>query len=310
MFYYLLGHNLIPSNGLLVKRVFKELYPNVKSSEKYVYTLEEQIHHKIAFIRQYIDPRKKIILIGHSLGSYITLQMLKRMENTDNIKQVILLFPVFERTMETTSGKFWVPMTQLLQTPAVKTTKLVEMLPQSVKKSLIDFIAHQRKFSSSSKASLVTGVSSLVTPNGLRNMSQIARDLAKIGSIGELENVINEHKNKMTFYYGANDQWTPLKFYIEMKQRFPDVDIRLDDKTIGHAFVLHSSAELAPVVSGIIREKRMHDDIETGSIQDHRAYIYTFALKRSGSYKSGKKTLDHNRIRSVSLRRSSMLHKV
>uniref|UniRef100_A0A7M5VE20 Lipid droplet-associated hydrolase n=2 Tax=Clytia hemisphaerica TaxID=252671 RepID=A0A7M5VE20_9CNID len=283
------GHNLIPSKSSLVRRVYKELNPNIKSSDKHVFTLEEQIEHKLAFIRQYIDPNKKIILIAHSLGSYITLKMLERLdsEEADRVKQIILLFPVFERTMETQSGRKWVPLTQFLQRPVIRTTKLVELLPQTVKKSLIDFIAHQRRFSNDSKKSLSNGIDSLVTPNGLRNMSQIAKDLSKIGRIGDLENVIETFSERLTFYYGASDLWTPLSFYEEMKTRFPDIDIRLDGKGIDHAFVLSHSTLVAPIVGEILQEKIMMDQIaESGSIDSYRDYFFNFGFKRSQMYKS------------------------
>jgi len=282
---------LIPSKSLLVNRVYKEINPKVKSSDKHVFTLEEQITHKLAFIRQHIDPKKKIIIVAHSLGCYITLKMLDRLqrEEESRVKQVVFLFPVFERTMETKSGRKWVPLTQFLHKPVIKTTKLVEMLPPSVKRSLVDCIASRRRFSITSKRSLSNGVDSLVTTNGLRNMSQIARDLSKIGSLGDLEGVIRHFRDKLTFYYGASDLWTPLSFYQEMKQRFPDVDIRLDGKGIGHAFVLNHSNKVAPIVSEIIREKVMIDEIaETGSIDSYRGYFFNFSFKRSHSYKSGK----------------------
>ena len=282
---------MIPSKSLLVKRVYKEINPKVKSSDKHVFTLEEQITHKLAFIRQHIDPKKKIIIVAHSLGSYITLKMLDRLqrEEESRIKQVVFLFPVFERTMETKSGRKWVALTQFLQKPVIKTTKLVEMLPPSVKRSLVDCIASRRRFSIDSKRSLSNGVDSLVTPNGLQNMSQIARDLSKIGSLsGDLEDVIHHFHDKLTFYYGASDLWTPLSFYQEMKQRFPDVDIRLDGKGIGHAFVLNHSVQVAPIVSEIIQEKLMIEDvIETGSVDSYRDYFYNFSFNRSKSYKSG-----------------------
>ena len=280
---------MIPSKSSLVRRVYKELNPNIKSSDKHVFTLEEQIEHKLAFIRQYIDPNKKIILVAHSLGSYITLKMLERLdpEEAERIRQIILLFPVFERTMETQSGRKWVPLTQFLQRPVIRTTKLVELLPQSVKKSLIDFIAHQRRFSNDSKKSLSNGIDSLVTPNGLRNMSQIAKDLSKIGRIGDLENVIEIFSDRLTFYYGASDLWTPLSFYEEMKTRFPDIDIRLDGKGIDHAFVLNHSTLVAPIVGEILQEKMMMDQIaESGSIDSYRDYFFNFGFKRSQMYKS------------------------
>ena len=269
--------------------MYKELNPGVKQSDKHVFTLDEQIEHKIAFIREYIDPSKKIIVIAHSLGSYVALKMMQRLQDaeTKRIKQLLLLFPVFERTMETQSGRKWVPITQLLENTVVRTTKLIERLPPNVKNHLVQFIASKRKFSETSKKSLTTGVASLVTPNGLRNMSQIARDLSKIGHCENLENSINQFGAKLTFYYGASDLWTPLSFYRDMKTRFPDIDIRLDEEGICHAFVLNHSTFMAPIVSRMIRNKSIMDQIsESGSLDSYREMFYNFGFKRSQLYKS------------------------
>ena len=269
--------------------MYKELNPGVKRSDKHVFTLEEQIDHKLAFIREHVDPKKKIIILAHSLGSYVTLKMMEKLhaDETKRIKQIVLLFPVFERTMETQSGRKWVPITQLLENSVVRTTKLIERLPPNVKTQLVQLIATKRKFSKTSKKSLASGIASLVTPNGLRNMSQIARDLSKIGKIENLENVITESGEKLTFYYGAGDLWTPLSFYQEMRTRFPNIDIRLDVEGIAHAFVLNHSSIMAPVVSEIIRNKIIMDGIgESGSVDSYRDMFCNFGFKRSQLYKS------------------------
>lgn len=46
-----------------------------------LYSLEGQIHHKMAFIEEFISTDSKLILIGHSIGCYVILEMLNRSEN-------------------------------------------------------------------------------------------------------------------------------------------------------------------------------------------------------------------------------------
>ncbi|NP_001269653.1 lipid droplet-associated hydrolase isoform f [Homo sapiens] len=45
---------------------------------KDIYGLNGQIEHKLAFLRTHVPKDMKLVLIGHSIGSYFTLQMLKR----------------------------------------------------------------------------------------------------------------------------------------------------------------------------------------------------------------------------------------
>lgn len=42
-------------------------------------TLQGQIQHKLAFIRQFVPPDVRIILIGHSIGCYMILHMLEEL---------------------------------------------------------------------------------------------------------------------------------------------------------------------------------------------------------------------------------------
>lgn len=273
------GHDLIPQDSRLFKRVAKERFPEIKPSNKHTFTLEEQISHKLAFIRQYIKSDHKIIIVAHSLGSYVTLKMLNQMTDTSQILLAVLLFPVFERTMETTSGRFWVPMTQIMKNPLVTTTSVMERLPPFVKKTLIDALASRRKCSCGSVDAITEGIKSVISPNGLRNIAQIAKDLSKIGHHNLLKDVIKDHADKLTFYYGASDAWTPLSFYADMKKTFPDVDIRLDANGIGHAFIFNTSKKVAAIVVEIINKKIMEKSSACAIVRN-----MTFSLKRSKSY--------------------------
>merc|ERR1712062_130970 len=99
-------------------------------SQIQTHSLEEQISYKLHFLRHHIPPNKRIILIGHSLGCYIALRMLEQMQGDwieGQIHHVILLFPVFERTMETSGGKLWVPLTQWLEKPTAGISELMSV---------------------------------------------------------------------------------------------------------------------------------------------------------------------------------------
>ena len=45
---------------------------------KDIYGLSGQIEHKIAFLRTHVPKETKLVLIGHSIGCYMCLQILKR----------------------------------------------------------------------------------------------------------------------------------------------------------------------------------------------------------------------------------------
>ena len=64
--------------------------------------------------------------------------------------------------------------------------------------------------------------------------------------------LISDHIDKLIFYYGATDPWTPRSYYNEMVQRFPSAKIYLCDKNMRHAFVLESHQEMAETAANWI----------------------------------------------------------
>ena len=63
---------------------------------------------------------------------------------------------------------------------------------------------------------------------------------------------IQRNVDKITFYYGADDKWAPIDFYKEMKERFPNGDIRLCGHGFPHDFVVDSSEGVAGLVWDMI----------------------------------------------------------
>ena len=59
----------------------------------------------------------------------------------------------------------------------------------------------------------------------------------------------------ITFYYGRDDTWTPVKYIEEMKLKFPDLDIRVGDQERKHVFVLNERPSVAIIVANILKEK-------------------------------------------------------
>lgn len=103
------------------------------------YSLQEQIAHKKAFIEKYIPQNSKIILIGHSIGAYIILKLLKEKIRESDIVKSILLFPTIERMAVTPNGRYVTPLLNYFKWFAVSTVSLVSYLPQSITKSLVQW---------------------------------------------------------------------------------------------------------------------------------------------------------------------------
>ncbi|KAG5866152.1 hypothetical protein JTB14_017002 [Gonioctena quinquepunctata] len=85
------GHNL-------PEQVLSPL-PKFKGNE-YVYGLKGQIEHKVDFFEKYIPKNARIHLIGHSIGSYIILELLEHPSIKDKVADVYLLFPTIEEMVQ------------------------------------------------------------------------------------------------------------------------------------------------------------------------------------------------------------------
>ena len=44
---------------------------------KDIYGLQGQVEHKLAFLRTHVPKEMKLVVIGHSIGCYISLEILK-----------------------------------------------------------------------------------------------------------------------------------------------------------------------------------------------------------------------------------------
>ena len=98
---------------------------------------------------------------------------------------------------------------------------------------------------------------SLVTtakPEMLRNMLDLAHD--ELLHVQELDvQTIEKHKDKIVFYYGSSDHWTPLGYREDLLRKVPGAKTFVCQKNLLHAFVLTQSADMAEELATIIRER-------------------------------------------------------
>lgn len=223
----------------------KRKSPELENSPNVLH-LEDQISHKLSFIAYHIPKECKVILIGHSAGAYITLQMMKRYHDKDKFLKGILLFPAIEHIMESPSGRLWWVACFYLQWPFLFMTFFFSLMPAVFKKWSIGWWMHLNK--QSSHESTVNATHAFLNYRAMENMLRIGRDLGTIKDI-DMKSV-SDNIDKLIFYYGARDPWVPRSCYEKMKQLFPDGDIMICNDDIQHAFVLNGSEQIAKKVWG------------------------------------------------------------
>ncbi|XP_032817343.1 lipid droplet-associated hydrolase [Petromyzon marinus] len=218
-----------------------------------VFGLDGQVEHKRAFLREHVGPAVRLVLIGHSIGCHIILEILKRDPQLKVIKSV-LLFPTIERMAESPSGRVMTPILCRLRYLAYPPILCLSfLLPLRAKTLLASVALWASGLGPKTDPNAVSASLNLFSVHCAANSMYMASQ--EMYQVTERDNVtIQEHLDKLIFYYGMSDHWCPVEYYHDMKRDFPAGDVRLCEKGIRHAFVLDSSLEVAQFVHSWIKE--------------------------------------------------------
>ncbi|KAI8049047.1 hypothetical protein BDF22DRAFT_658004 [Syncephalis plumigaleata] len=151
-------------------------------------SLSYQIEHKIACLdrlRETYPTNTQFVLAGHSVGSYIALQVLNA-RPSHGIARVICLFPTIQEIRNTPNGH-----------------------------NLQSYHPYDYSFLFILDSLLAS------TPAMVSNSLSMARDEMEIIKALQTE-MIREHLDKLLFYYGVDDNWSPITHYKEMASLFPE----------------------------------------------------------------------------------------
>nr|XP_004663820.1 lipid droplet-associated hydrolase isoform X1 [Jaculus jaculus]XP_045004981.1 lipid droplet-associated hydrolase isoform X1 [Jaculus jaculus]XP_045004982.1 lipid droplet-associated hydrolase isoform X1 [Jaculus jaculus]XP_045004983.1 lipid droplet-associated hydrolase isoform X1 [Jaculus jaculus] len=230
------------------KKVLTALNDPNTQEIKDVYGLNGQIEHKIAFLRTYVPKEVKLILIGHSIGSYIALQILKRAPELPVI-HTFLLFPTIERMSESPNGRIATPLLCWFRYVLYAANYLIlKPCPEKIKLLLIKMAFQVMNLKNEISSMKEISLTYLLHPFCLANAAYLGgQEMMQV--VKRDDEIIKEHLSKLTFYYSQTDPWCPMKYYEDIKKAFPEGDIRLCEKKIPHSFVIHFSQEVACLVA-------------------------------------------------------------
>uniref|UniRef100_H3CD22 Lipid droplet-associated hydrolase n=1 Tax=Tetraodon nigroviridis TaxID=99883 RepID=H3CD22_TETNG len=210
--------------------------------------LSGQVEHKLAFIRTHVPKGTKLVLVGHSIGCYIILEMMKRSPELEVLKSV-MLFPTIERMARTPQGRVLTPVLCHLRYLAYLPLFLLSLLPDRVKASLISLAFGG--IHSLDRTVIQPTVQLLSGDCAANAMYMAGQEMVKVL---ERDNVtIGKHLGKIIFYYGATDHWCPVEYYHDLRKDFPHGDLRLCEMGFRHAFVLDAGSDVAKLVVDWVR---------------------------------------------------------
>ncbi|XP_076289039.1 lipid droplet-associated hydrolase-like isoform X2 [Lasioglossum baleicum] len=213
------------------------------------YSLMAQVEHKQHFIQKYVPENVNIHLVGHSIGAWIALQLLKDDSVSKRIKKCYLLFPTIENMSATPNGKFFNGILWWIAPLIIFLCWIVSCLPLRLQLFLINLFAPicgiPKKFSKA--------VHQFINPHSFRRIFKMG--IEEMQMVKERDDdIISQHTRKLWFYYGNCDNWTPVKYYENMKSRHPDINAVLCKHGYFHSFVLESDKEMGCIVGDLINE--------------------------------------------------------
>lgn len=208
-----------------------------------VFGINGQIEHKLSFLRKHVPRETRLVLIGHSIGCFIILEMMKRDPELKVLKAV-MLFPTIERMAQTPQGRVVTPVICQMRYVAYLPVFLLSLLPERLKTSLVRLVLGGIR---SLDQTIIRPTVGLLSGDCAANAMYMGGQEMK--QVLDRDNAtIQKHLNKLVFYYGATDHWCPVEYYHDIKRDFPDGDFRLCESGYRHAFVLDAGAEVAQMV--------------------------------------------------------------
>lgn len=222
--------------------------PDLNGNER-LFDLKGQVEHKRAFIEKYLSSEVKIYLIGHSIGAYMNLELLKIPEIKSKVLKSYKLFPTVEKMASSPNGKLFTTFFPWAMQIAVWFYWLFSLLPQKIRIFIIYlyfmvlripnyFIGTALKYSK---------------PRVVEKVIFLAID--EMNTVVDLDtDTIVENQDILKFYYGASDGWTPVEYCTQLQKRVPGIDAQICNRGIAHAFVLRSGPEMGYIVADWIKE--------------------------------------------------------
>ena len=213
------------------------------------YGLMAQVQHKKEFIKKYVPEDAKLHLVGHSIGCWMVLNMLKDDSICKRVAKCYLLFPTIERMAETRNGLFFTRIVSRIAFLLTFLCWILSCLPVYLQTFLINtFAPFYGVPTKCSKAVL-----QLLHPRSLKKVLKMADEEMRIVRERD-DDTLSKYADKLWFYYGNCDGWTPVRYYKNMKSVHPNMNAELCKHGYYHSFVLEYDKEMGHIVGDLINE--------------------------------------------------------
>ncbi|XP_044507446.1 lipid droplet-associated hydrolase isoform X2 [Mangifera indica] len=219
-----------------------------------LYSLQEQIDHKMDFIGQELQNTEvPVILVGHSIGSYISVEVQKR--SSEKVMYCIGLYPFLALNQQSIKqsiiGK--IAASSIISAAVSFTIATLGLLPHRA----FRFIVSKSLGSSWSGTAVKAACTHLSKYHVMRNVLFMA--MTEFKKLSETPDwaFMRENQNKMAFLFGIDDHWGPLQMFEEISKQAPDITLSIEREGHSHTFCCTQagSSWVAGHVANLIRKK-------------------------------------------------------
>ncbi|CAN4113987.1 unnamed protein product [Withania somnifera] len=198
-----------------------------------LFSLQEQTDHKMNFIEHELqDVGVPIVLVGHSIGSYISLDIFKRFQG--KVTYCICLYPFLTVNNKSSTQAIIkkIAASRTLCTCLSSVVAFLGFLPAWVSRILVN-----NSVGNSWCPSAVEALCSHVLKyHTVQNMLYMAMtEFEKLSEVLDWS-FMREKKNQMAFLFGVNDHWAPLDLYEEISNKVPGAVLAVEGGDYTHAF--------------------------------------------------------------------------
>lgn len=222
--------------------------PSHKSWDQY-YGLRAQLEHKKEFIKKYVPEDAKLHIVGHSIGSWFALNLLRDEEIAKKVVKCYMLFPTIEYMAETKNGRFFTNVVARLASLLIFLAWIFSFFPLFLQDLLIRAFGLFYGISSRS----TKAVTQFLNPYVVKRVILLAKEEMKYVRERD-DQIISTHLDKFWFYYGASDGWAPVKYYENIKEKHPNLEAQVCKRGFYHSFVLQHDEEMGKILGDLINE--------------------------------------------------------
>ncbi|CAL4972045.1 unnamed protein product [Urochloa decumbens] len=245
-----------------------------------LFSMHEQIDHKVDFIEQELQHSERSIVlvnfhlqftatslhsscsmltgnqVGHSIGAYIGLEVFKRLQN--KIKMFVGLYPFLKlnKNSVTQSAIGYIARSSLLS----KGVSLLASFIGSLQPSIIRGIVRRFLGTSWSVTAVDVACCHLLKYHTMRNVLFMA--MTEFQKLTEEPDwmFVRAKEDKIAFLFGVDDHWGPLSHLEEISKRAPGVTLSVETEGHTHGYCCNEPGSfwVADYVANFIKTQKRH----------------------------------------------------